>query len=303
MLIKKAMKILFKFAGYLSFLIALFFSGCSKNNETKPSDNISHNDSTALVEIFKDMSKDNHTIIDIPSIPVPDEFLNSGNEYLQEVAELIEKFNGLIINPQNIDDTDYKSTESVNFTKNCETDGMFTECIYEEDHGEYKITADQNIGPGGTSLDIYYSGIYDGVDYGEMYEIEQYTISQDGKSMYIFIYKVPIPPESAGELAFYYSIEELDEKTIYTPWGEEHSRDMMYTSYIYIWDNVKKENHENIGCQEKWEGSTLTSNLINWSAAKEEIYISWISTWDFDKLEGEWCSYDDDELVKDCGPM
>lgn len=297
------MEMLFKFVRYLPFLIALFFLGCSKKNETKPSDNISHNDSTALVEIFKDISKDNHTIIDIPPIPVPDVFLNSENKDMQEVADLIENFDSLIINPQNIDDPNYKSTASVNFTKNCETDGMFTECIFEEDHGEYKITVDQNIGPSGTSLDVYYSGIYDGVDYGEMYEVQQYELAPNNKSIYIFIYKIPVPPESAGELAYSYSIEELDEKTIYTPWGEEYTRDMMYTSYIYIWDNVKKENHEEIGCQEKWEDNTLTSNLISWSAAKEEIYISWISTYDFNKLEGEWCSYDDDEHVKDCEPI
>jgi hypothetical protein len=287
------------------FLLAAFFvfAGCHKNNDTKPTNEISHNDSTALVEIFQDISNDNHTILDIPSIPVPDEFLNSGDAYIKQVAELIEMFNNFIKNPQNTDSTDLKSIEATSYTKHCETFGAFTECVFEQDHGAYKITIKQVLGPGGTTYEVYYSGIYDGVDYGDMYEVQENIFSPDGKSFYLFVYKIPVPPESAGELQYTYSMQVLDEMTIYTPWGEEHVRNVIYSNYIYQWDINKKESHINLGCQDIWEGNSLTMNLMYWSVAKEENYVGWVGTWDFEKLEGEWCSYDDDEMVIECGPM
>lgn len=288
------------------YLLAAFFvfTGCHKNNDTRPADNISHNDSTALAEIFRDISKDYHTIMDIAPIPFPSEFLNSEDEYVKKVEELIENFNTLIKNPQNTDSLNQKSIEVTNnYTKHCETDGAITECIYEEDHGAYKITIEQYITPGGMTYEVYYSGIYEGVDYGDMYEVQEYIFSPDGKSFFLLCYKAPVPPESAGELSYTFSMQVLDEMTIYTPWGEEHVRNVLYTSYVYIWDNVKKENHISLGSLDAWNSNILNTTLFNWSIIKEEVYVNWIGTWDFENLEGEWCSYDDDQKVIDCGPM
>jgi len=291
-----------KFASIFLILL-LFFFGCHKDNTTKPSDNISQNDSTALLEIFRDISKDNNTILDIPSMPVPGEFLNSDDDCVKQGVELIHMFNDLIINPQNVDSLHNKSANSVNYTKNCETYGAYTECTFKEDHGEYQIAVSQIIGPGGTSIDVYYSGIYTGIDYGEMYEIQSHVFSPDNKSFEWLVYRPPVPPESAGELSFYFLMQELDDLTIYTPWGEEHQRKLMYTNFIYGWDNVKMENHIYLGSQDFGDGNNLSMHIIYWSVAKEDIYIGWIGTWDLKKHEGEWCSYDDDENIKDYGPL
>ena len=293
----------YQFRGYFFLLLLLVIIGCHKNNDTQPSNNISHNDSTALVEIFRDISKDNHTILDIPPIPVPDKFLNSEDEYIKQAVASMEMFNDLITNPQDTDQSFFKSSKSVNYTKNCETHGMYTECTFKEDHGAYKITVIQNIGPYGQVLEVYYSGIYEGTDYGEMYEVQQYVFSPDGKSFYLFLFREPIPPESSGEYLMTFSIQVKDGKTIYTPWGEEHKNHIEYTNFIYAWDNVKKENHQSLGSWEEWDGDILKTYLFAWSISKEETYMSYASTWNFNTLEGEWCSYDDDEHVIDCGSL
>ena len=136
-----------------------------------------------------------------------------------------------------------------------------------------------------------------------MYLIQQYIFSPDNKSFFLFVFKAPVPPESSGEYLFTYSIQVKDGKTIYTPWGEEHKKHIEYTDFIYEWDNVKKENHESLGSWEIWNGNILKTYLFAWSISKEETYMSYASTWNFDTLEGEWCSYDDDGQVIDCGDL
>ena len=93
----------YQFRGYFFLLLLLVIIGCHKNNDTQPANTISHNDSTALLEIFQDISKDNPSMLDIAPIPVPDELLNMDNEYVKQVVASIEKFNDLIKNPQNTD--------------------------------------------------------------------------------------------------------------------------------------------------------------------------------------------------------
>jgi len=288
--------------GIIFLLLSLVFIGCHKNNNTVPSD-ISHNDSTAVLEILQDISKDYHTILDIAPIPIPDEFLNSENEYLKQIVASIEQFNKLIKNPQNIDTTNHKSVEATTYTKHCETYGTTTECIYEEDHGAYHITTDMLYGPEFIVISVYYSGIYEGVDYGEMYEIQEQILSRDCKYFSFTVYRAPVPPESAGEPLFFFSMQVMNEMSIYTPWGSENNLDVEYVSIIYLWDNFKKENHIEIMEDDRWIGNILGMTTFYWSLGKEEIYVSWTGAWNFDELTGSWCSYDDDGHIVDCGPL
>ena len=289
--------------GYLFLLLPVLFIGCHKNNDTQPANPISHNDSTAFVEILKDISKDNSTILDIPPVPLPDEFLNSDIEGIQKVVATLNKFNELIKNPQNADTTHFKSVEATDFTKNCETDDLFTECIYKEDHGAYQITAVWTSVFDYWTLIYYYSGIYQGIDYGDMYEKQDHICTKDGKYYDWIVYRDPIPPESAGEIQFFYTITEKDEKTIYTPWGTEHDRAIEFDSFIYEWDHLKKFNHVSFGITLFWEGNLMQWINVDWSINKEDIYVSWIGGWDYKEKKGSWCSYDDDGNIINCGKM
>ncbi len=61
-----------------------------------------------------------------------------------------------------------------------------------------------------------------------MYEIQDHIATNEGKYYLWIVNRDPIPPESAGEIQFSYTIPETDEKTIYTPWGSEHDRKFKY---------------------------------------------------------------------------
>ena len=291
---------------HLLALIVLFFavvfSDCSKNKDSD-NGNISQNDSTALLGILQDISKDQKNMIDIAQVPVDEELVNLNNEQVDQFLDALRRLNDLIRNPQDIDQSGHKSAASGTFTKNCETTGMYTECIYEEDHGDYKITVDEIYSPQGLTISTYYTGTYKGVFYGNMYEKESYSAPLDGKSFSWTIYRDPIPIESAGEPMFFYSMIFTDDWSVYTPWGTEHNLNVELVSINYLWDDIAKKNHEEIILTHKMEGKTLKMTSAVWSVNLEDVYVSWVGTYNFKEHSGEWCSFKEDGEVKDCGPL
>ena len=290
--------------GLILLLFALLIIGCSKKKDVTPSNGISHNDSTALYNIFKDISKDNPTMLDIAPIQLPDTLWNSENEGMKMIVETLKKFNELIKNPQNIPSTGHKSTVATDYTKNCETYGQTTICTFKEDHGDYQITIEQIIKPPDyIQYLVSYSGIYNGLDYGEDYLIQSHYQRMDGKSFNWILFRAPDPPESAGQPIMAYLMNVEDEKTIYTPWGTELQRKVTFTSIVYYWDNIKKQNHEWVENILAFDGDTLQMTISSWSINKEKMYISWSATYDFNEMKGEWCAFDDDGIIIECGPI
>ena len=290
------------FVALIILFSAILFPGCSKKDDPGNS-NISQNDSTALLGILEDISKSQPIMIDIAPIPIDQEMVNLNNDQIDQFLEMFKRLNNLIKNPQDIDQTGHKSAAYGTYTKNCETNGMFTECIYEEDHGEYKITVDMTTGPVSVSVSVYYTGTYEGIFYGKMYEKQSYTAPLDGKSFIWIYYRDPVPIESAGEPLFSNSMIYSDAWSVYTPWGNEHNLNVLTTCTNYIWDDLKKENHEELILTHEQEGKILKIISGVWSENLEEIYTQWVGTYNFKEHSGEWCSFDEDGEVKKCGDL
>ena len=298
------MKTLKKLRGVgVIFLSVLMLSGGCRKEDSNPQSEISHNDSTALYNIFADISKEYPTMLDIAPIRLPDVLVNFDNENMKAFIQSIEDFNNLIKNPQDIPSTGQKSVMSTNYTKHCETFGDQTECTFTENHGDYQIKVVQLIRPEDMNFSVSYSGVYDGYNLGDDYLIQNYYFTLDGKYFQWIIFRLPDPPESAGENMMYYEMKVKDEKKIYTPWGTELQRKLEFTSLVYYWDNIKNENHEWLLNKLEFDDNILNMTTANWSLKKEAMYVSWVATYDFDEMEGEWCAFDDDGIVIECGPI
>jgi len=289
-----------KFAEFVLFLLFLFILGCSKDKDTKPSGEISHNDSTALVEILKDISKENPTMLDLGKITLPGFILNTDNEEVKKFVSLIERFNHLIENPQDVDSGNFKSSSALNYKKECETTGDITTCTFTEDHGDYKIILIQTMSTKFMEINLYYSGIYKGVDYGDKFLIQRYYTLADSLYFIWEHFRTPEWEEAAGEILFSYEGLSMDKRTIYTPWGTEVRRKYVFTSRVYAYDYLKHNNHINIKCTLTMDDHILQLILKLWSLRLNDLYILLSGRYDFEEMEGAWCTFDDYGKVTKC---
>ena len=182
---------------------------------------------TTLIEIFSIISKEYDTFLDIAPIPIYDELTDLDNENVDQVFESIGRFNDLINNNQKI----LGSVEqSVISSRDCETVVNYTECTYFIDKGDYSITVKQEITqyPLFTyTYKVYFSGVFEGVDYGSMYLLQDYNFMGE-EDNYLSIwefYQPPSPPWCANQpsLTILYLTDD-DGSTTYTPWGTSSSR-------------------------------------------------------------------------------
>jgi len=261
---------------------------------------------TTLIEIFSDISKEYKTFLDIAPLPIFDELTDLDNENVNQVFESISEFNELVNNDQKILGSVEQSVKSSKDYDTCETDIVSTECTYFRDKGDYSITVKQEISVRFHTYEVYISGVFEGVDYGNMYLLEDQLITTDGKSFHWQFYRPASPPECANERLL--TIDEYifdDETTIYTPWGTISNREIVYNSTYYHCFPVfgKKDSHP-MACNEMIiKGNILTLRISNWSFKNEQLYPCWVGTWDFESHTGTWMSLDEDGMVKNTGPM
>ena len=289
-----------KFPGMILLSVFLLFAGCHKK-DVHPENGISHNDSTALVEILKDISKEHPTMLDLGKITLPDFIVNTDNERIKEFVSMVERFNNLIDNPQDVDSGNLKSSRSVNYKKECITTGRWTTCTYTEDHGDYKSTTIATYAQNPLSINIkeYYSGIYHGTDYGDMFLIQQFYSLADSMFLWEY-YHTPEWGEAAGEILFSYKRVTGEKMTIYTPWGIETKRKDTFVSIVYSYDYIKHENHISIESILIMDGDDLYMKTFNWSLRLNDIYISFSGAYSFKNMRGEWCTFDDYGKVIEC---
>ncbi len=289
------------------FLILIIFPilmlNCSKDKNDEVEIIINNNDS-ALVDLFTDISQNYNTVLDIAPIPIFDDLTNLNNEYVDQILESISKFNDLLKNPQDIPELIEKSgTLSLDYDT-CVTSGNYTECTYFRDKGDYSITIKQEISPTYTTYKVYYSGIFEGVDYGSMYLLQDQFIGFGGISFYWDFYRPPSPPEFANQkhLSITYLLQD-DETTIYTPWGAVGSRESYLNMTFYVWDYILDANRPTMCNEMILDGNILNLKIWAWSFNKEALFISWIATWDFESKSGIWASFDEDGILQNTGPM
>jgi hypothetical protein len=261
---------------------------------------------TTLIEIFSDISKEYNTFLDIAPLPIFDELTDLDNENVNQVFESITEFNELVNNDQKILGSVEQSVKSSKDYDTCETDIVSTVCTYFRDKGDYSITVEQEISARMYTYAVYLSGIFEGVDYGRMYLLQDQTTALEEKRFGWNIYRPASPPECANEL--WYSFDKYvfdDETTIYTPWGKSSNQEIILKSTHYACFPVfgKKDNYPS-SCNEMIiDGNTLTLRISNWSFKNEQLYHFWVGVWDFESQSGTWISFDEDGMVKNTGPM
>ncbi len=260
---------------------------------------------TTLIEIFSSISKEHKTFLDIPPLPIFDELTDLDNENVDQVLESISEFNDLVNNGQKILGSVEKSVKSSKDYDTCKTFMNITECIFFRDKGEYSITIKQNINP--TSYyryGMYLSGVFDGVNYGSMYLLQDQYKDFEGKGFSLLFYQSPSPPECANQL--WHTHEMLvfdDESTIYTPWGTSSNREMVFMTTHYMWDYVVDYNRPTSLNKMSLKGNILTLSISAWSFNKEALYPFWLATWDFESHSGTWVHIDENGIVQNTGPM
>ncbi len=275
---------------------------------------------TTLIEIFSSISKEHKTFLDIAPIPEFDELTDLDNENVNQVLESISEFNDLVNNDQKLLWSVEQSVKSSKDYDTCETDIVSTVCTYFRDKGDHSITVVQEITPHWITYKEYYSRrVFEGVDslppvlferldldFGSMYLFRDQFMTRDGKRYLMQFYRPPSPPECAKERLF--TVEKMigdDETTIYTPWGTSSNQEIVYKSTFYHCFPVlgKKDSHP-ISCNEMIsKGNILTFRISAWSYKNEQLYHSWVGTWDFNSQSGTWISFDEDGTFKNTGPM
>ena len=257
---------------------------------------------TTLIEIFSDISKEYDTFLDIAPLPVFDELTDLDNENVNHILESIRRFNDLINNDQKI----LGSVEqSVISSKACETFMSFTECTYFIDKGDYSITVKQEFTPNFSLYEVYYSGVFEGVDYGSMYLLQHQSFMGE-EDDYLFIwefYQPPSPPECANQRRLTIQYITYDGSTTYTPWGTSSSRVSSIQQVLYSWDYTVNYNHPFDHGEMTIDGNKLTLKTSKWSYKKEELYLWWVGIWDFESHTGTWMTMDEDGIVQNTGPM
>ena len=291
-------------------LIAVLFAGllsAQENNGDKRTKSELENYSidTTLIEMISDISKENDMFLDIAPIPVFDELTDLDNENVNQIFESISEFNDLINNDQKKLGSVEQSVKSSKDYDTCETFMNITECIFFRDKGEYSITIKQNINP--TSYyryGMYLSGVFDGVDYGSMYLLQDRYIDFEGKGFSLQFYRSPSPEVYANQLWHTHDIKVFDdESTIYTPWGTSSSRGLLFITIHYIWDYVVDYNRPTTLNKVSIDGNLITMSISAWSFNKEALYPFWLATWDFESHSGTWMHIDENGIVQNTGPM
>lgn len=284
-------------------IFPIFILNCSKDNNNEV-EIINNNSDSALVDLFTDISNNYNTVLEIAPIPIFDDLTNLNNEYVDQILESISKFNDLLKNPQDIPESIEKSSKLFLDYDTCVTSGNYTECTYFRDKGAYSITVKQEISPTYYTYKVYFSGIFEGVDYGSMYLLQDQFMGFEGISFYWNFYRPPSPPEFANQksLSITYLIQD-DETTIYTPWGAVGSRASYLNITFYVWDYILDDNRPS-SCNEMiLDGNILNLKIWTWSYNKEELFCFWIANWDFESKTGTWASFDENGIPQNSGPM
>lgn len=186
----------------------------------------------------------------------------------------------------------------------CETSFGYTECTYFRDKGDHSITVIQQITPVYINYRVYCSGIYDGVDYGSMYLLQEQFINTNGKFFSFELFRPPSPPESANQRYYSFECWIFDaESTIYTPWGIFSDQEIVFKSAGYMWDPTTNDNRPFCGSKMSFKGSILNLMLYAWSFKNEVLFLFWTACWDFSSHEGTWISADEDGNIQRTGPM
>ena len=294
-------------------LAVVLFAGlvsAQENNRDKTikSELAQYSIDTTLIEIFSTISKEHKTFLDIPPLPIFDELTDLNNENVNQVLESVSEFNNLVNNGQKILGSVEQSIKSSKDYDTCETFMSNGECTYFRDKGDYSITVKQEFTHYFNIYEVYISGVFEGVDYGNMYLLQhQSFVGTEGEFLFILeVYRPASPPECANER--FYTLENIvydDETTIYTPSGTISKQTISYTSTHYVCYPVfgKKDSHPMSSNKMTVDGNELVFVISNWSYKNKQLYHFWVGTWDFNSQSGTWISFDEDGMVKNTGPM
>jgi hypothetical protein len=260
---------------------------------------------TTLIEMISDIYKENDMFLDIPPLPIFDELTDLENENVDQVFESVSEFNALINNDQKKLGSVEQSVKSSKDYDTCVTFMNNTECTFFRDKGDYSITIKQNFNP--TSYNrysVYWSGVFEGVDYGSMYLLQDRYIAFEDKGFSLLFYRSPSPEVYANQL--WHTLDILiggDETTIYTPWGTSSNQSIVFIDTDWDWDYTVDYNHPTSLSKTSLEGNTLTMSISAWSFNKEALFLFWLATWDFESHTGTWMSLDENGIVQNTGPM
>jgi len=291
----------------LSVVLFVGLLSAQENNRDKRTKSELENYSidTTLIEMISDISKENDMSLDIPPLPIFDELTDLDNENVDRVFESVSEFNDLINNDQKKLGSVEQSVKSNKDYDTCETFMNNTECTFFEDKGDYSITIKQNFNP--TSYNrysVYWSGVFEGVDYGSMYLLYDRYIAFKERGFSLQFYRSPSPEVYTNQLWRTHEMLVIDdESTIYTPWGISSNREMVFMTTHYIWDYVVDYNHPISLNKMSLKGNVLTLSISAWSYNKEALYPFWLATWDFESHEGTWMHIDENGVVQNTGPM
>ena len=288
-------------------LIVLFISGCSKDKDNDEEILPEGKKDSLMVDILNEVAIDQKTFMDIAPIPIQQELYNyaSLDTGFQKALDAIESFNDMLQNPGVLLGSSTKSSQSVAWEKKgCEQFGSFSECTWEQDHGDYIYRVVQTISIYSNILETYISGTYDGVFYGKLgedfYLISDWATTFNGLQTIINTYFAPTHEGVAGEILFSYMYIVGEGYTIYTPGGgSDYIVDVIYQNIIYTWDGIDGH-HESISSLMSWEGSTLTTVVDTWCANHKSLRTTYGSTYDFNEHEGAWCAFDCDGIPIHC---
>ena len=244
-----------------------------------------------LIGIFSAISNEYTTILDIAPLPEFDELTHLDNENFNQGLESISRFNDILADYQSISQSVEDSGESCMDYDTCEIiSNDYIKCTYFRDKGDYSITVIQEITPTYYTYKVYCSGIFEGVDYGSMYLLQDQHISKCATYFVCEHYLLPSPPEHANQLSR--STEYCIDDGI-----------SIWKLTTYSWDCVANYLHPFGRSEMILDGNTIGFTLYAWSFRDEELYPFWIGTWDFESLEGYWFSLDEDGILQETGPM
>ncbi len=301
---------------FLSIIILSLLT-CSKDKDNEEIE-FSTDTDTVMIELFTEISPENETFMDIAPIPIPPELYDYAeiDTNFQRVIQFYEDFNDMIENPGFLLETSsLKSGEALHWKSlGCEEFPLEHKsiCKRERDHGEYKFTAIQTFDhlTGSKFLETFIRGVYYGFDYDEWggykdddegYRIHDWLVTNHDTTTIINTYYTPFNDIIANKPKSTSTYTVGEGYTIYTPWGgEDYIRHVMYIDIIYSYDYINGH-HESMQSFSEWLGDLLTTISSSWCLLESEMRIKYISYYDFDTHAGNWCSFDCDEVVIDCG--
>ena len=287
---------------FVLIVLSILILNCSKDSGTEPE--IVKDNNATLIDIFTTISNDSNTIIDIAPIPVFDELANLDNENVDQILESISKFNDLLKNPMNISGPTEKSGRSSLDYDTCITFLNYTECTFFRDKGDYSITVKQEISPMINTYEVYFSGIFEGVDYGNMYLLQDQVMGNGGKVFNWEFYRPPSPPWFANQksLTIQYYVSG-NETTIYTPWGTFDDQESVIKITDYMWDDTTGSYHPDDRNEMISNANILQMRISIWSYKNEGLFHFWVATWDWESHSGTWITFDEDGIVQETGSL